>query len=144
MQWKSILLWCGAVLFCGLLCVVLWVLPFVRRAHQLRTYADMQMICSRIDNTVQQRGDALRANDILDAVRSVYGGIDTWGNEYLVLFEKLGRIESRYLLVSRGSDGKLDIAHIEDYFDMEIVDIHGQYEKDIVFLNGEPLTRAGK
>jgi hypothetical protein len=47
-------------------------------------------------------------------------------------------------LVSKGSDGRLDVANVESYVDLPETQIHGDLAHDIVFRDGEAVTLAGK
>jgi hypothetical protein len=49
-----------------------------------------------------------------------------------------------YLLVSCGSDGKLDVPNIDEYFNLGKVDVRGVTWHDIVFRDGRPVTNASK
>lgn len=113
------------------------------RAKQFRTFADLQVMAARLDEAISKSAGRLDANEASRIVASINGGRDAWGSQVIV------HVESRdervvYVLVSCGSDRKLDLPKVQDYFFMAPHDIHGQGEKDIVFRDGEPITRAGK
>ncbi len=113
------------------------------RAKQLRTFADMQVICGRIEMEGRQLGRALSASELRTAVHAVNEGLDAWGNSFeLEVRESRGTTD--FVLVSRGSDGVLEHSSLADYFLLEARDIHGDSAADIVFRNGEAVTHAGK
>jgi hypothetical protein len=116
-------------------------LSFRRRALQVRTFADMQVISRKITAHLQT-GD--RSREALEAlVRSVNQGKDAWGNDFVLQIRDTDQGYS-YLLISPGSDGRLDVASAAAYFDLERVDIRRQYANDLVFRDGVAVTMAGK
>jgi hypothetical protein len=114
------------------------------RIRQIRTVADMQTIIAKIEQ--------IRANDpefptdsakVRKVISSIAGGRDAWRHEFLYLARPTSRGVS-YVLVSLGSDGKLDVAQLTAYFNTPEQVIHDMPWKDIVFRDGHPITRAGK
>ena len=129
----------AAIVLVAIVTVAAW--SFRRRALQVRTFADMQAISKRI-STHLEAGD--RSPEALQGiVRSVNQGKDAWGSDFILEIRKTDRGFS-YLLVSRGSDGQLDVASPAAYFDLQHVDIRRQYAKDLVFRDGAAVTAAGK
>jgi hypothetical protein len=111
-------------------------------AKQVRTVADMQSMCARIE------GDKRKDRPITEArikmlVGQVAGGQDGWGNHILVATRDTPK-GSRYLLVSMGSDGKLDVSAPARYFDQAPADVLEDATRDIVFIDGSQVTNAGK
>jgi hypothetical protein len=49
----------------------------------------------------------------------------------------------RFLIISAGADGKLDVPRAEDYFSMPVSDIHGEPDRDVVVRDGAMGTLAG-
>ncbi len=130
------------VVFATMLFGLISAVSFCRRARQLRTFVDMQIISRQAEMTMREHGKLDEAG-LTQAVHSAGDGRDAWGNNFILLLD----VESddlRYLLVSRGSDSVLDVANAAEYFEMQEVSIKGNYKRDIVFLNGVPLTIAGK
>lgn len=114
---------------------------FRRRALQVRTFADMQVISKKITAHLEA-GD--RSREALEAiVRSVNQGKDAWGNDFVLQIRDTDQ-SYRYLLISRGSDGRLEVASPAAYFDLQRVDIRRQYAEDLVFRDGVAVTVAGK
>lgn len=130
------------VVFAIMLFGLVSAISFYRRARQLRTFVDMEFISRHVEMMVREHGKLDEA-DLTQAIHSVGDGRDAWGNEFILLLD----VESddlRYLLISRGSDGFLDVADVGEYFEMQKANIKEDYKRDIVFLNGVPLTNAGK
>jgi hypothetical protein len=112
------------------------------RAKQARTFADLQVMAARLSDTISKTGDLSEAQ-AARTIKSVNGGRDAWGND--VVFRSRsrdGRIS--YVLVSPGSDGVLEHPDLDDYFAQSASDVHDDSRRDIVFRDGEAITRAGK
>ncbi len=131
-----LLLVVGAVL---LFAIGVW--SFHRRALQVRTFADMQTITKKMDAAI--RTGAHSRAELLSLVQSVNHGRDAWGRDYVFeLHATASGIE--YVLISQGSDAKLDLSDASAYFTLAEADVCRQYSRDIVFRNGTAVTRAGK
>jgi len=129
----------AAIALMIIVAVAAW--SFRRRALQVRTFADMQVISKKITAHLEA-GD--RSREALEAVvRSVNQGKDAWGNDFVLQIRDTDQSYS-YLLISRGSDGRLDVASAAAYFDLQRVDIRRQYAEDLVFRDGVAVTVAGK
>lgn len=129
----------AAIALMIIVAVAAW--SFRRRALQVRTFADMQVISKKITAHLEA-GD--RSREALEAVvRSVNQAKDAWGNDFVLQIRDTDQSYS-YLLISRGSDGRLDVASAAAYFDLQRVDIRRQYAEDLVFRDGVAVTVAGK
>ncbi len=116
---------------------------FVRRARQVRTFANLRLASELIEREVELERAASPEARIEGIVRSINKGRDSWGSPILVaVAPRSGRFS--YLLVSKGADRRLDVARVRDYFAMPQVAIHGAYDADIIFRDGRPVTLAGK
>lgn len=110
--------------------------------QQLPTFANLQSASIEIERLRHAKNapDASTAQAILE--RYFKHGRDVWGNKILYLEDmNLGR---GFLLVSPGSDHKLDVRDPMLYFTAKPRNIIGQLERDIIFRNGEAVTDAGK
>lgn len=129
----------AAIALMIIVAVAAW--SFRRRALQVRTFADMQVISKKMTAHLEA-GD--RSREVLEGiVRSVNQGKDAWGNDFVLQIRDMDQRHS-YLLISRGSDGRLDVASPAAYFDLQRVDIRRQYAEDLVFRDGVAVTLAGK
>jgi hypothetical protein len=113
-----------------------------QRAKQVRSVANMQGVCALIERDKEEHRP-IDEERIRTLVGQVAGGRDGWGNEILVATRDTpaGR---RYVLVSRGSDGRLDVDTPARYFDQTPTDVREDAGKDIVFIDGKEVTNAGK
>ncbi len=115
--------------------------PWRQIFRQTPTFANLQAVSSRIDwlraGWVEVTEDQLQS--VLAGINS---GRDAWGNPILTAVRHRDDGQTDFLLVSPGSDGELDVESIDEYFELESVDIVGQFERDIVFRNGKPVTNA--
>ena len=111
----------------------------VQRTRQVRTYADMQTICAKVSRA--RPGDPLRA--IQEAAESVAKGRDAWGNPFVWHVEVRSNNFS-YVLISYGSDGRPDLTNEAAYFGLHDYRVRADPRKDIVFVDGESVTDAGK
>lgn len=107
-------------------------------AKQIRTSADLHAISRR----VSALDTPLEEQTLIQVAASQNGGYDGWGRAILIFWEPCG-LQS-YLLISRGSDGKLDLESASDYCSEQPENVLGTPERDIVFLNGNPLKSATK
>ncbi|HET9225984.1 MAG TPA: hypothetical protein VFR31_04915 [Thermoanaerobaculia bacterium] len=113
------------------------------RAKQIRTFADLQTICAKIEQMRSQSPHVLEEPQIAGVIASVANGRDAWGNPIKFSVRPSGE-GLTYVLVSYGSDGKSAVDDFADYFDLPIRRIEGQAAADIVFRDGKPVTSAGK
>jgi hypothetical protein len=119
-----------------------FMVDFLERARQLRTYANMQIIAGGLEN-LRQSGEKVDDIKLAECLKSVADGKDEWGRPFLFHRRLAGKSFS-YVLVSLGRDGTLDTGRLDDYFDVPETRIHGQVSKDIVFRDGASVTKAGK
>jgi hypothetical protein len=129
----------AAIVLVAYVAVFSW--SYYRRALQVRTFADMQVISKKISDQVQ-RG-VVSFEELQNTVVSVNSGRDAWGNDFLLEIRDIDQVLS-CVLVSRGSDGNLDVDSLSAYFDAPSDDIRRQYPRDIVFRDGKAITIAGK
>jgi hypothetical protein len=121
--------------------MLFFVISYVRRAKQVRAFADLQTIAARVGALGSE--SVLSREAVEGAVRSVNRGQDPWGHAIIVETQETSTGLS-YLLVSRGADGRLDVDEVTSYFVAEPRRVHGEYWRDIVFLDGRAITQAGK
>lgn len=110
------------------------------RGAQIRTFAQLQTISRWIETDENARISASRIEEL---VLKSYGGKDYWENEILFDVREAAGGYTEYLLVSTGSDGRLDVSNIVEYYTAEREVIRGQTARDIVFRNGKFVTDAG-
>jgi hypothetical protein len=108
----------------------------------VRTYTNMQGIVGRLEAIKDAGKPDFRAQS-RSAIASETDGRDQWGNPFVLVVKERGPSYS-YLLISYGSDGRLDVASPDLYFTEEEELILGHPERDIVFRDGLPLKNAGK
>jgi len=72
-------------------------------------------------------------------IQSVNSGRDAWGRSFIYAI-----VQRHSLLISTGSDGRLDVAEISEYLKLRDEVINGRPAHDIVILDGVPITRVGK
>lgn len=114
------------------------------RLKQERTFADMQTIVGEIE--ALRVKESLLVSDTSRIRRLISGtaqGRDAWQHKYL-FFTKAKAGGLSYVLVSTGSDGKQDFIDTKGYFALPERVMHGEAWRDIVFRDGQPVTRAGK
>lgn len=138
---RHILAGLAAVTLCAVLVVAWGTLSFARAGRQVFTFANMRIIAERLDQAIQ--AGAHSRSELLPIVRSVNKGKDGWGRDF-ILELRASSLGVEYVLISTGSDGRLDLPTTADYFSLTESDVDGQYRRDIVFRNGQPVTLAGK
>lgn len=109
--------------------------------QQVKTFANLRIVSEQIER--QKRDGRISRQSILDAVNRVNGGKDAWGTPILIEIRQ-ERERTRYLLVSRGGDRKLDVATVGDYWEAPETSVQGRRAADIVIRDGRPVTDAGK
>lgn len=109
------------------------------RMRQVTTYANMQTIAEKIKYDLKEK----TKEKAYELIRTVANGKDDWGHEF-VFYCNDDPKDFHYILLSKGSDNKMDLANIVEYMNAGEVDVHGKAEKDIVFRDGKCITRAGK
>lgn len=129
----------AAIVLMIIAAVAAW--SFRRRALQVRTFADMQVISKKI--TAHLEGGDRSREALQGIVRSINQGKDAWENDFVLEIRETDQ-GFRYVLISHGSDGRLDVASPATYFDLQRVDIRRQYAEDLVFRDGTAVTVAGK
>lgn len=112
-----------------------------QRAKQVRTYTDLQTLAHRIDQGLAEH--SLSSAEAENILQQVNDGRDAWGNRF-IFRSKSDRGKFSYLLISLGSDGRLDVEDADAYFTVPISHVHGNSERDLVFRDGQAVTLAGK
>ena len=112
-----------------------------QRAKQVRTYADLQTLARRIDQVFAEH--PLSSAEIEGILQEVNDGRDAWGNRF-IFRSRVVRGKSSYLLISLGSDGRLDVEDASAYFSAPMSRVHGHSGRDLVFRDGQAVTLAGK
>jgi hypothetical protein len=96
--------------------------------------------------TVEKDIRSAGAEPSLDRVKSLLRdrGLDrdAWGREWIIVRNAEGNLP-RFLIISAGADGKLDVPRAEDYFSTPVSDIHREPDRDIVIRDGAMVTLAG-
>ena len=69
--------------------------------------------------------------------------VDSWGHEfvYVICDDPRGQ---QYVIVAMGRDGRLDVASARDYLDAPHADVNGQYDRDLVVVDGDVRQSAQK
>jgi hypothetical protein len=112
-----------------------------QRAKQVRTYADLQTLARRIDQVLAEH--SLSSAEAEGILQEVNDGRDAWGNRF-IFRSKAVRGKFSYLLISLGSDRRLDVEDEGAYFTAPVSRVHGESEQDLVFRDGQAVTLAGK
>ncbi len=126
--------------------MVLWMTLFLvncnrlERGKQIQTQARMQEIRQVIINYTNENDRLPDGGDLKTTIDNME---DAWGREILYQLDNIDDV-SRYVIVSLGSDGKLDLQRIADYYDREPNDVGGMPEMDIVIVDGCFINNAGK
>jgi hypothetical protein len=134
-----------AAILAPLLCLLGLSCSKVDRIKQVRTFADMQTITSKIEVLREQKPEAIgEPTRVRSLILGTSHGRDAWQHEFLFYTEKARKGRLSYVLVSMGSDGRPDFADPREYFNLHESVIHDEPWRDIVFRDGQPLTRGGK
>jgi hypothetical protein len=114
------------------------------RGKQVRSVGTMQAIVAKLEDVRRLGPTGLYDRPRMQAlIQSVERGRDGWGHELLYLVTAAQRGPS-YVLVSLGSDGKLDVSDPVEYFNAPPSRIVDEPWRDIVFRDGKQVTLAGK
>jgi hypothetical protein len=135
-QWHALTL--GVlVLFCRC--------DYTEGVKQVRSTADLQSITARIENGKPQGSVADVDRVVTAAVASVHDGKDAWGHPYIWRV-RAGPKGVAYVVLSTGSDGRLDVAAIDEYFTKEGLEVlrSSEHTRDIVFRDGDAVVTGGK
>lgn len=123
---------------------------FTEGVKQVRCTADLQTITAKIENGKAQAYASRKAIADVEgvvhaAVTSVNRGRDPWGNPY-VWQVRQGAKGTSYVVLSTGSDGRLDVPSINDYFAKSTHEVlkSSEHHRDIVFRDGDALITGGK
>lgn len=131
--WASLLLFVSVlILGCGR----------VERGHQVRTQGDLQYLVPAIEGFREEHGFPPTPADLAERVGDERL-VDVWGRP--IQYATYARSDAdHYVLASLGRDGRLDVDFLEDYLDAEPGDVSGQYDRDIVVVDGRFVRNAGK
>ena len=106
---------------------------------QVSTFANVQAAALEIQEHVDRFGP-ISDLEALGMIRRRDGGLDNWRNP--MIYQSKAEPGFSFLVISLGRDGALDTEAVSDYFDFEREDIYGDYDRDIVYRNSEPVTIA--
>jgi hypothetical protein len=112
-------------------------------AKQVRTVATMQAMCAAIEDAKERRVP-ISESEIRVLIAQVSKGRDGWGHPVVLAFRD-SPAGPRYVLVSVGSDGRLDVVAAGQYFERPPTgDVKNDVTRDVVFIDGRQVTNAGK
>lgn len=109
------------------------------REKQVKTVVYMQSVAARLQDVCEQTGHVPSARRAASLIGAVNGGRDAWGQP-LVYFSN----GTSYVLISRGSDRRLESSEWMYYFTMKPHEIHDDASRDIVLRDSEFIARGGK
>ena len=110
-------------------------------AHrQLPTFADMQDAAFQIQDHIDIHGE-IGNEEAMRIVSLRNSGLDRWGSP-IVFVSRKNESGFSFVLVSFGSDRKLDVTDINQYFLQPRENIVGKLSRDIVFRDGQWVTAA--
>ncbi len=111
---------------------------YQQMTKQTPTFANLLNITKAIERVVRSEGSISDAE--AEAIISIVTRFDSWGGG--IIFRARRDAEFSYIVVSLGRDGKLDVDDIDVYFELPQEDIYHQFDRDIVFRDGKPVTLA--
>jgi len=112
------------------------------RARQVGTYADLQEISWNLKKRNLKLTDPGAMEQLKSAVETVRQGRDRWGRPFRYSIQ-LGGEGGSYVVYSTGADGVRDSADDSWYLELTPRSIKGEFDHDIVFRDGRPVTNAG-
>lgn len=112
------------------------------RARQAGTYADLQEISWNLKRSNLRLANSGALERLKGVVESVRQGKDRWGRPFRYSILQSGE-EGSYVLYSTGADGIRDSEEDSWYFELTPRSIKGEFDHDIVFRDGRPVTNAG-
>lgn len=115
---------------------------FLVRGKQLATWVNMKSSSAYIDEYIEKKG-AIEKGEEEKLFNELSYKIDEWNNK-LILLCKWDNGNFHYVLISKGSNGKLDLENMNDYFILPSIAIHDMPAHDIVIRDGNYITDAGK
>jgi hypothetical protein len=95
----------------------------------------MQTIVARIED-IRARSGRLGAADVANAVHAAQRGRDAWNTP--LVWRVLP--DGDYVVVSAGPNQRFDVGDPAEY----LMNSRSRAEDDIVFINGQQITKAGK
>lgn len=118
---------------------------YMQGVKQVRTTAGLQAITARIeDRQLRPLADEMEAV-VTSAIAADSDGRDAWGHPYLWEI-RLDHNRIEYVVLSTGSDGRLDVPTLDDYFSRSGLEVlrASEHDRDIVFRNGQAVVTGGK
>jgi hypothetical protein len=106
---------------------------------QFKTFFRMETVQGRLNRAAATKHALLTESEALAIIRSDNNGVDEWGNE--LIYDHSG---AHTLLISKGSDGRLDVPDVRRYYSLAEADIREEPAHDIVWRDGLPITLVGK
>jgi hypothetical protein len=114
----------------------------VERGHQVRAQGDLQYVVAAIEGFREEHGSPPNRAELADRIGNEQL-VDVWG--WPIQYSAYSRSHAdHYVLASSGRDGKLDVDALENYLNAKPEDVAGQYDRDIVVVDGQFVRNAGK
>ncbi len=119
--------------------VVLFGCDAYQEVHkQLPAFANLKNTALEIQDVIDEQG-SITNSEALRIVRKRHkDGLDSWGSP--IVFKATKKPRFSFILISFGRDRKLDVDHVDQYFTHIQEDTAGDYDRDIVFRDGKPVT----
>jgi hypothetical protein len=115
----------------------------LRREKQIKTY--WALTRAGIELTELSRNRPLTPAMLEATVRRhLSDKRDFWGNQVLILTKRTDAHVASYVLVSFGSDGRLDHDQQEEYFKLQPHSVRTSMALDVIVRDGQPISLAGK
>lgn len=113
----------------------------LQRGRQIRAYGDLQYVMAKIEDIKEVEHRLPRPAE-LEGLVGADRLVDRWGHEILYgVYQEEGR--ERYVLASRGADGKLDLASLDSYLAARPEDVSYDFARDLVVVDGKFVLAAG-
>lgn len=109
------------------------------KMRSVKTVASMQTVAAKIEQA-HMRAGKINSHDLEAAVRAVNRGRDAWGTPLVYRLMP----NNDYILVSAGPNRRLDVNDVNEYVKRTPLDSRWRTVDDIVFRNGQQITKAGK
>ncbi len=111
---------------------------YQQMTKQTPTFANLLNITKAIERVVKSKGSISDAK--AEAIINTVTRLDSWGGD--IIFRARRGAGFSYIVVSLGRDRRLDVDDIDVYFELPQEDIYHQFDRDIVFRDGKPVTLA--
>ncbi len=106
---------------------------------QLPTFANLLSTSLAIQQVVDKEG-SISNGEASRIIREMGMGLDEWGSP--IIFRARKEPGFSFILISLGRDKSLDVDDIGQYFTHPQENIVGEFDRDIVFRDGKPVTIA--